>query len=450
MGKRGRLDADHVLAGCTELAGEVPFLVLNLDGSIRFSSDGAKLLVGGKLECGGQNVEIGAGGLEGGLGPLARRRWAGEVVRYVGPDGRIDAFRIHSQPVPKENPQVVLLRLDPDSFSKATGDGLPVRPPGEFAGAVEFHGLWTRSPEMKSLFEVVKRAAGSDATVLVRGESGTGKERIALAIHELSRQRQGPFVPLNCAALTPSLLESELFGHVKGAFTGAIRDRRGVFEQAHRGTIFLDEIAELPLPLQAKLLRVLQERVFTPVGGSESRTVEVRVLSATHQSLRNAVAKGSFREDLMYRLRVVPLHIPPLRHRRGDIELLTSALLYSLAKEGRHCFRAVHPLAMRQLLDYRWPGNVRELQNALEYATVVGTGPILGLDELPPEFRDGPLPKQEPETTPSPVQKEGNNEADAIRQALFKVDGNKGRAAKLLGVHRTTLWRKMQKYGISP
>jgi DNA-binding NtrC family response regulator len=447
-GPGGDLDADASLAGCAELAGDVPFLVLNTDGSIRHASRGARNLGGGHLHLGDLDVLIGKTGVENGMGPLIERSWVDEVVRFTHADGKADAYRIHSLAVPAKRPSIVLMRLVPDSLAWAGGSGLPVRPPDQCAGALEFYGLLTRSPEMKTLFEVIRRVAESDATVLIRGESGTGKEQVAKALHGLGKRAQAPFVAVNCAALTPSLLESELFGHVKGAFTGALSDRPGLFAQAHRGILFLDEVAELSLDLQAKLLRVLQERSFTPVGGSTPRQVDVQVVSATHRSLRKWVDEGRFREDLMFRLRVVPLYLPPLRERRGDIELLVSAFLDAAGRMGRHWFRRVHPAAMRILLDYRWPGNVRELQNAMEYASVVGTDEALTVQDLPPEFREPARPQasaSRPEERPAP---EGSHEEAALRDALRQAKGNKGEASRVLGLHRTTLWRKMQKYGL--
>jgi transcriptional regulator with PAS, ATPase and Fis domain len=442
------LDADISLAGCAELAGDVPFLVLNADGSIRHASRGARVLVGGRLDLDGVAVQVGESSIHEGLKPLLEQARVGQVVRFTHADGKVDAYRIHSLPVPLARPHIVLVRLDPDMIAMAGGEGLLVRPPEEYAGATEFSGMWTRASEMNSLFEVIRRVAGSDATVLIQGESGTGKERVALALHQLGKRERAPFVPVNCAALTPSLLESELFGHVKGAFTGAVRDHPGLFEQAHRGTIFLDEVAELSPDLQAKLLRVLQERSFTPVGGSTPRQVDVRVISATHQDLPRAVAEGRFREDLMFRLRVVPLFIPPLRERRVDIELLVSTFLHAAGRSGRHRFRRVHPAAMRMLLDHGWPGNVRELQNAMEYASVVGTGEALTVQDLPPEFRE-PRPARAVEAGPERAEADGSREeAEAIRRALEQARGNKGKAARRLGLHRTTLWRKMQRYGL--
>ncbi len=309
-----------------------------------------------------------------------------------------------------------------------------------------FRGLISRDPAMKRAFETVRYVAETDATVLVRGESGTGKELVARALHEEGPRRGGPFVAVNCAALTPTLIESELFGHKRGAFTGAVSDREGLFVNADLGTLFLDEVAELPLHVQAKLLRVLQEQVVTKVGDERERRVDVRVIAATHRSLREEVARGRFREDLMYRLRVVPVFLPPLRERRGDVELLLRRFFDEFNLRGpRHVVR-VAPDAMRALLDHDWPGNVRELRNVVEYAFAVGRGAELLPDELPPEFRR-PAPPLADER-PGPPPSEAESEADRIRWALERSRGRVGEAATLLGMSRPTFWRRRKKYGL--
>ena len=241
---------------------------------------------------------------------------------------------------------------------------------------------------MKDVFRIVQNAAQTEATVLVRGESGSGKELIAKAIHELSARHNAPFLAINCAALSSNLLESELFGHVRGAFTGAFKDHDGLFRRANGGTLFLDEVAEMPLDLQAKLLRVIQERNYIPVGGSKVVDVDVRLVAATHRSLREEVKQGRFREDLMYRLRVVPIFLPPLRERREDISLLIWHFIQKHNSNKVRVIDKIDPDAMKVLLDYRWPGNVRELHNVVEYAFAVGRGSTLKLAELPPEFRE--------------------------------------------------------------
>jgi transcriptional regulator with PAS, ATPase and Fis domain len=306
--------------------------------------------------------------------------------------------------------------------------------------AVEFHGLVSRDAAMLRAFQTIRNVAETDATVLVRGESGTGKELAARALHQESHRAQGPFVAVNCAALTPGLLESELFGHVRGAFTGAVKDRKGLFEQADGGTLFLDEVAELPLEMQSKLLRVLEERCVTPVGASQERVVDVRMIAATHRALRAEVEAGRFREDLLYRLRVVPLFLPPLRERRGDVDVLLRFFLRQFNAAGPRHVETVAPEAMRALLNHGWPGNVRELRNVVEYAFAVGRGEALLLQELPPEFRD--------EGAVAAVDADARGERERIREALALEGGKVSAAAKRLGMSRATFWRRRQKHGL--
>ncbi|MFT5358355.1 MAG: transcriptional regulator with PAS, ATPase and Fis domain, partial [Polyangiales bacterium] len=298
------------------------------------------------------------------------------------------------------------------------------------------------SASMKQLFREIERVARRDTTVLVRGESGTGKELVARAIHAASPRHGGPFRAINCAALPPHLLESELFGHVRGAFTGAVKDAPGHFRIAHGGTLFLDEVADLPLELQGKLLRVLQERTVIPVGGSSPIKVDVRIVSATHTSLREAVRQGRFRQDLMYRLRVIPLFLPPLRDRDGDIEVLAKHVLSNFADEHREV-TALSSDALALLEQHDWPGNVRELANVMEYAFAMGDGSVITAAQLPPELNDTervPVPNV-------PREIEGETlSADqvALLRALERAAGHRGRAAASLGVSRSTLWRRLK------
>lgn len=426
-------------------AGEAPFLVLDAAGEVLTRSVGAAALEGARIT------------LEGRSFTLSGDRWGPEVPADIFGRGEAAAaaetaagparFRLSATPLPAEAPELWLLRLEPVA-EPADAGGARIREPRSFGDALCFHGMWTRAAAMKETVRNLERIAESGSTVLVRGESGTGKEHVARALHELSKRRGQPFVAVNCAALMPSLLESELFGHVKGAFTGAIKARAGLFEQANGGSIFLDEVAEMPLELQSKLLRVLEERKITPVGGARSRTVDVRLISATHQSLRRAVAAGRFREDLMYRLRVVPIFIPPLRERRGDIELLVSVFVHAQIKRGARGFSRVEPEAMRALLDYPWPGNVRELSNAIEYACVVGRSEALSLADLPPEFREGDLAHPIQTAEPRAAERALPPEARELARALERAGGHKARAAEELGMHRTTLWRKLKQYGL--
>jgi len=306
-----------------------------------------------------------------------------------------------------------------------------------------FHGMLSASPQMTRLHELIRRIARTDASVLVRGETGTGKELVARAIHDLSPRKDKPFRAVNCATLTPELLVSELFGHVKGSFTGAVKARRGLFRLADGGTLFLDEIAEIPLDIQARLLRVLQEQSFVPLGGSEPVRVDVRVVSATHRALRREVEERRFREDLMYRVRVVPLFLPPLRDREGDIEALAEHFVGEFNAQG---FRRVNELgdaARTALLAHRWPGNVRELRNVIEYAFAVGDGPTLDVADLPPELR-GEGPKDGGPRDLSLAELEKERIVDALRQSR----GKKTEAAERLGMSRSTLWRKLREHGL--
>jgi len=322
-------------------------------------------------------------------------------------------------------------------------------PPNTEVSKQSFQGLISRSPAMQVIFQIIENAAETTATVLVRGESGSGKELVAKAIHDLSPRREAPFLAINCAALSSNLLESELFGHVRGAFTGAIKDHNGLFQRAHGGTLFLDEVAELPLDLQAKLLRVIQERNYIPVGGDHSINVDVRIVAATHRSLREEVKAGRFREDLMYRLRVVPIFIPPLRERREDISLLLWHFIHQHNEENVRKIEKIEPQAMRILLDYGWPGNIRELHNVIEYAFAVGRGVNLRCGELPPEFRESRALESGLLVQPISSKRVAiEKEAEAIRHALDISNGKITPAAQLVGMSRATFWRKRKIYGV--
>lgn len=317
--------------------------------------------------------------------------------------------------------------------------------------ALLFHGMWTSDPSMKHAFHIVERAARRESSVLLRGETGTGKELFARAIHALSPRGRGPFAAINCAALPPSLLESELFGHVRGAFTGAVRDQPGFFKAADRGTAFLDEVAEMPLDLQAKLLRVLETKTVIPVGGRDAIPVDVRIVAATHQSLREAVRAGRFRADLMYRLRVIPIFIPPLRRRRDDVRLLAQKLIEELNRQGGRQIGRIAPQALDALEQYSWPGNVRELRNALEYAYVIGEGPVLVPADLPSEIvqPEGPeLDASAVVNAPESPRADEPPEASRIRRVLDRAGGSRQRAAQILGISRVTLWRRMRELGL--
>jgi DNA-binding NtrC family response regulator len=308
-----------------------------------------------------------------------------------------------------------------------------------------FHGMWTADPATRRLFRLVERAARSDATVLVRGETGSGKERVAEALHRLSRRAAGPYRAINCAAMPQALLESELFGHVKGAFTGAVRDREGLFASADGGTLFLDEVAEMPLEVQAKMLRVLETGEFTPVGGRDPLRADVRIVAATHRALRREAEAGRFRADLMYRLRVIPLFLPPLRDRGDDVVLLARKLTEAMNGANERQITGIAPAAADALRRHDWPGNVRELKNALAFAYVVGEGPTLVEADLPPEISGAPPTVQ---TRSTERLDRRPTEVERILAALDRAAGSRTRAAQILGWSRVTLWRRMRELGI--
>ncbi len=323
------------------------------------------------------------------------------------------------------------------------------------SGQKTFHHMVGVSPAIREVFGMIESVSHSDYPVLITGDSGTGKELVAAAIHRESGRRGGPFVPVNCGALPENILESELFGHVRGAFTGAIRDKKGRFELAGSGTLFLDEVGELSPPVQIKLLRVLQEKVIERVGGEKPIPVDVRIISATNRDLREMVGQGSFREDLFYRLCVVPMALPPLRERREDIAPLVVHFLERISRETGREFLQVDDGALECLLNHHWPGNVRELINALQFAAVRSTGEILRPEHLPPEVRFRPTTARS--TQPVPLTGPGEGPPVSfpptprgqrvkltmamVEQALGETGGNKVRAARLLGVGRATLYR---------
>lgn len=305
------------------------------------------------------------------------------------------------------------------------------------------------SPEMLSVYKVVARAAGSDATVLLLGESGTGKEMIARALHNQSRRASKPFVAINCAAIPDNLLESELFGYEKGAFTGAIGRRIGRFERANGGTLFLDEIADMSLALQAKILRALQEREIERVGGDDPVRFDVRVVAATNRDLASAVAAGTFREDLYYRLAVVTLRLPALRDRGADLDRLAEHFAGLYACLHDRPVRAISEEALQILRNQPWPGNVRQLRNAMERAIVMCEGHVLRPSHLPADVRNPDAPGHGDDDRLSlPLLSIAEMEQQLIRRAIGATGGNHTRAAELLGIHRNTLRRKIADYGI--
>ena len=345
-----------------------------------------------------------------------------------------------------------------------------------------FRSLVGRSEGIANVRHLINQVASSEATVLILGQSGTGKEVVARNIHYISDRRDGPFIPVNCGAIPPELLESELFGHEKGSFTGAISARKGRFELAEKGTLFLDEIGDMPLQMQVKLLRVLQERMFERVGGSKSIVADVRVVAATHRNLESMIEIGDFREDLYYRLNVFPIEMPALCERKEDIPLLLQELVSRVYNEGRGRVRFTQR-AIESLKEHSWSGNVRELSNLVERLTILYPGGLVDVNDLPIKYRHIDVPEycvevseeqlerdalasifndeepiEIPETRfPSELPPEGVNlkdllaelEIDMIRQALDQQDNVVARAAEMLGIRRTTLVEKMRKYGLS-
>jgi transcriptional regulator with GAF, ATPase, and Fis domain len=304
-------------------------------------------------------------------------------------------------------------------------------------------------PSIKKVHEIIRRVAPTEATVLITGESGTGKELVARAIHSASPRATRPFVPVNCAAIPENLLESELFGHARGAFTGAHSSRLGMFQLANHGTIFLDEVGELPLALQAKLLRVLQDGEVRPVGTDHPVAVHVRVITATNKELAHQVEKGSFREDLFFRLQVIPIHLPPLRARRSDIPILTQHFLEKA--NARHGLSVtISREAMIYLWEYDWPGNIRELENLIERLVILSENGVAEWQDLPVNIRSFVSDKKNPKPTLSGEQVDLREATDQLQlrlmdEALRLTKGNKSAAAKILGLKRTTLVAKLRK-----
>ncbi len=328
----------------------------------------------------------------------------------------------------------------------------------EVSQRFSFENIIGKSPAMEKVFEMVRNVADTDLTVLIQGASGTGKELIAEALHHHGSVRDGPLVKVNCAALPETLLESELFGHTRGAFTGATRDKRGRFEEANGGTIFLDEVGDMSPGLQQRLLRVLQEREFERVGSTQTIKVDVRIVAATNRDLSQLVAAGTFREDLFYRLNVVTIHLPPLVERKEDITLLVQHFLRrSQARLGR-VVKGIAPEAMEVLLSCGWPGNVRQLENAIEHAVVLSSDGFIRAESLPPEvFRkreDTPRPREKEGTSRADSQSGGSQapsvDKDTLEDTLESVGWNRARAARKLGISRTTLWKRIKEFDLSP
>jgi len=339
--------------------------------------------------------------------------------------------------------------VDPDVLSAKVAELLERRPAEERVREGALGAMVGHARVMREVFDAIRRVAPTETTVLITGETGTGKELLARAVHDLSERAAGPFVPVNCAALAEGVLESELFGHVRGAFTGAVSDRKGLFAAAVGGTIFLDEVGDVSLALQQRLLRVIQEREVVPVGAVRPERVDVRVVAATHRNLEEEIHRGRFREDLYYRLNVYRVDVPPLRARASDIPLLVEAALARLRQRSTGSRPAAFsPLAMRLLRSHAWPGNVRELFSVVESAAIRAGGPRIEAQHLPeairdPEGKGGPGLQEERYKAPDSA-----DERAAIVAALEEAGGSRSRAAELLGMSRTTLWRRMRDFGL--
>ncbi len=333
---------------------------------------------------------------------------------------------------------------DRNSTAQATAEVTPLRPHSTSP-------LVGCSPVMKHLFTIIERVAPTSSSVLITGATGTGKELVARSIHAQSPRRKAPFVDINCAAIPETLLETELFGHQRGTFTGANETRRGLIESASGGTLFLDEVDALPLSAQVKLLRVLQERSLRRVGGRETIPVDVRIISATNRDLQRAVAEGTFRADLLFRLRVVPLRVPDLRERGDeDVRLLVDHFLRNRAEHSGNRPRSFSAAAMRALMACRWPGNVRELENTIEYALAIGSGDELGLDDLPPDVLQSDAGNCDMLLE---CMRHGETLAELERRYILSVlercGGHQLNAASVLGIDRRTLYRKLKEYGMT-
>ena len=318
-----------------------------------------------------------------------------------------------------------------------------------------YHGLLGHSAQMERLYNLIENAAQSEAPVAIYGESGVGKELVAKAIHEASPRSKNPFVKVSCAALNENLLESELFGHVKGAFTGANKTRMGRFEAANKGDLFLDEIGDVPLSTQVKLLRVLEEKELERVGDNAPIKVDTRIVTATNKDLEQCVADGTFREDLFYRINVIPMYVPALRERTDDIPILAQSFCERISLRGGKSIMNISPTAMNILQTYSWPGNVRELQNTIEYAFVLCGGQEIKPEHLPPKISPhgeqvpGSIARMDPDVSGANAQADTpSSQREQLIEALKRTGGHQAKAADILGVSRVTVWKRMKKYGV--
>ncbi len=394
--------------------------------------------------CGGLDLEREIGEASGGSGPGS---WPVRFERRLRIGNGFRNLEFNASRVPVEAGRRLLrLVIIRDRTEKRRMEAVVNRAKTE---------LVSTDPQMLGILRRIQLIAPTDASVLLQGESGTGKTQIARMSHRLSNRSGGPFVEVNCAAIPESLIESELFGHVKGAYTGATQDRPGRFQAAHKGTLFLDEISEIPLHLQAKLLRALQDQEFEMVGSDRTVRVDVRVISASNHDLRAMVDEGKFRADLYYRLAVIPVSIPPLRDRPGDIPLLLLHYCKQMTEAGHPEEIECSPEAMRMMVEYPWPGNVRELENAVEHSIICAVGAKVVPESLPQNIREyakqGSRPAPPPARASRAEEKEETEDDFQRRRivsALRRGNGNKAEAARSLGIDRTTLWRRMRRLGL--
>jgi DNA-binding NtrC family response regulator len=364
------------------------------------------------------------------------------------------AFDYISKPFKMDDLKSVVARAIKQFEARATKPGVPA---GKLDVAAA-KGLIGRSPKIVEVYKTLARAALSSSTVLVTGESGTGKELVARAVHENSARKKKKFVAVNCGALAENLLESELFGHIKGSFTGAVADKKGLFEDANGGTLFLDEIGDVTPGLQIKLLRVLQENEFKPVGSNENKKTDVRLIAATHQDLEALVKVGKFREVIYYRLKVISIELPPLRERMEDLPDLVGHFVARFAEKNKKAVSHVSDEAMALLRTYGWPGNIRELEHSIERAIAMTSTDVLFPEDFPPEVSRRPAAQQASSVTSAQATQSASGSGNAasleelekihIIKVLHDVNYNKSKASEILGIDRATLYRKAQRYGI--
>ena len=442
-----------------DLLDAIPHPVVVIDRELRVVAVNSRLeaLTGlGQDEASGLYVEFVLRSSIGGRGRIFREVLASGQPRVIegdilGRDRRRLAMQFTLAPLHGRGDEVAGLVITLDDLST-----LAAGADQESGGADAIIG---QSPKMQEVFDLIPLMARTEASVLITGETGTGKDKIAEAIHQRSSRATKPFIKINCGALPEPLLESELFGYVKGAFTGAVKDKPGMFRLAQGGTLFLTEIGDMPLPLQVKLLSVLDDQEFFPLGGEKKVQVDVRIIAATHRPLKERVAAGLFREDLFYRLNVLHLHLPPLRERESDTRFLVNHFLRTFAGRTGTEARTFTPAALERLMAYPFPGNIRELRNVVEYCVNICPAGEIGVEHLPPPLLARPVePATEAMTAagtaPVPAPVAGGDwlaiERQLIVDTLTRTRGNRSRAAGILGWGRTTLWRKLKQHGLTP